>query len=101
MAGQDTILDFNPAQDILLFHEVMDENADAEFDLDDLLNDPLDPNDVQYVEFNKIDNTEIELTVHNGAQPETTITLQGGDFSGIDELADLKIQVDPDTSPTI
>jgi Ca2+-binding RTX toxin-like protein len=97
--GSDTITDFNATEDSLLFSDVLDNDGDLNVDVSDLL-DPAAP---QHVDFNKVGSTTIELTVH-GANPEpTTITLHaadGTDFSSINSLTDLHVQVDHN-SPTI
>jgi len=97
--GNDTILDFDAAVDILRFHDVMDNDGDLNYDLDDLL-DPADP---QHVDFNKLDDTTIELTVHGTAAEPSTITLhaaEGTDFTTVDSLSDLNVHVDHN-APTI
>jgi hypothetical protein len=94
--GDDTILDFNAAEDILSFQDVLDNDGDAVVDLDDLL----DPNSAQFVDFNKVDATTIELTVHGSAAEATTITLRAADgtnFNDINQLTDLNVQVDPNS----
>jgi Ca2+-binding RTX toxin-like protein len=98
--GSDTITDFNATEDSLLFSAVLDNDGDLNADISDLL-DPAAP---QHVDFSKsLDNLTIELTVH-GANPEpTTITLHAADgtnFSSIESLTDLNVQVDHN-SPTI
>jgi len=97
--GSDTITDFNATEDSLLFSDVLDNDGDLNVDVSDLL-DPAAP---QHVDFNKVDSTSIERTVH-GTNPEpTTVTLHaadGTDFSSINSLTDLHVQVDHN-SPTI
>jgi hypothetical protein len=83
--GSDTVTDFNAGIDILRFHDVLDTGAPG-LDLGDLTN----------VTFTKVNATTINLDI-SGSQGNTHVTLTaaaGTDFSGVDSLADLNVQVD-------
>ncbi len=102
--GHDHIMDFKAGiggtADTIKFYDVLDNNGDSSYTLDDLLN----PAKAQHVEFNKIDGSTIELTVHGAAAEATTVTLHAesaGDFSSINSVSDLTshIQIQVDHNP--
>ena len=102
--GHDHIMDFKAGiggtADTIKFYDVLDNNGDSSYTLDDLL----DPAKAQHVEFNKIDSSTIELTVHGSTTEATTVTLHAesaGDFSSINSMSDLTshIQIQVDHNP--
>jgi Ca2+-binding RTX toxin-like protein len=89
--GTDTVLDFNASEDTLLFTDVLDGvDIDTEIGVDDLAG---------VVSMHVDDSTTITLEV-TGSEGTTNVTLnaaEGTDFSSITDLADLPVEVTPDT----
>ncbi|MDT8442744.1 MAG: VWA domain-containing protein, partial [Desulfuromonadales bacterium] len=89
--GDNEILDFNPDGDILRLHDVLDTDSSGDYTIADLDN----------VSMTVVDNDTIVLDITGlGGRADTSITLhaaEGTDFSGIADLADLHVEVTPDT----
>ena len=89
--GSNTISDFNLGQDVLRFHDVLDNDLDGSVTVSDLIN----------INLTLVDNDTIILDITGiDGREDTSITLhaaEGTDFGSVSSLTDLPVEVSPDT----